>query len=337
MVGIRPIGRITADDLEYAFRALAVSPMAMHKYLQTCQHLQRWGVRRCYMVRPRFDADNRPVERAKPRKRACRLEPDGIGANGDLLPGEERRLLASTNAWMQRLIIVALETAMRQAPRDRRGCLKPLPDRQRSVRGSGTGADAPAPVHSLGQHRQFDRQGEGRQDLDDVGNGPVPAPPSEASGHLTPPLGSGTGSPAEADQPLPVLPGNLPEFAAAVHGEHACARIDAVEAHPKLAVVAQDSHLCLDAAIPFREAPQHPVGYGQGGRGVLGCEMHGVGRPWIGRCEASAANSVQPRDCISCSAAFDAFSSDAGNSWQTTTCAGSDSPFTRTTSCQPWA
>ena len=59
----RPIGRITADDLEVAFRALeanGITGQTLNKYLQVCQHLQKWGVRRAICVRPWFDADNRP-------------------------------------------------------------------------------------------------------------------------------------------------------------------------------------------------------------------------------------------------------------------------------------
>ena len=45
----RPIGRITADDLEVAFRALeanGITGQTLNKYLQVCQHLQKWGVKR---------------------------------------------------------------------------------------------------------------------------------------------------------------------------------------------------------------------------------------------------------------------------------------------------
>ena len=51
----------------------------------------------------------------KPNRRDRRLESDAIDDNGKRVKdGEERRLLAVANPWMQRLIIAALETAMRQ-------------------------------------------------------------------------------------------------------------------------------------------------------------------------------------------------------------------------------
>jgi integrase len=87
----------------------------MNKYLQTCQHLQRWGVRKGYLQRPWFDVDNRPVKRSKTVRRARRLEADVFDADGRLVSaGEERRLLAVANPWMQRLIIAALETGCRR-------------------------------------------------------------------------------------------------------------------------------------------------------------------------------------------------------------------------------
>ena len=113
-LGSRSIGRITADDLEVACRALkgeGLTGQTMNKYLQTYQHLQRWGLKKGYPQRPWFDADSRPVSRSKAVRRSRRLEADVFDANGTLVKaGEERRLLAVANPWMQRLIIAALET-----------------------------------------------------------------------------------------------------------------------------------------------------------------------------------------------------------------------------------
>ena len=117
-LGDRPIGRITADDLETACRALladGLTGQTMNKYLQTCQHLQRWGKRKGYLERPWFDAESRPVSRSKPVRRARRLEADVYGTDGKLLQaGEERRLLAVAGPWLQRLIIAAIETGCRR-------------------------------------------------------------------------------------------------------------------------------------------------------------------------------------------------------------------------------
>ena len=116
-LGTRPIGRITADDLELAFTAIGrtVAGQTINKYLQTVQHLQRWGVRKGYLQRPWFDGDSRPAKRAKLARRARRLAADVIGHGGEVVEsGEERRLLAAAGPWLQRLIIAALETGCRR-------------------------------------------------------------------------------------------------------------------------------------------------------------------------------------------------------------------------------
>src|SRR5690606_32369656 len=74
-LGERPIGRITADDLAVVFRALHArgrSGSTMNKSLQTCLHLQRWGVRQGYLARPWFTADTRPWKRVKAVQRRRR-------------------------------------------------------------------------------------------------------------------------------------------------------------------------------------------------------------------------------------------------------------------------
>lgn len=116
-LGQRQIGRITADDLEIAFRTLGatVAGQTLNKYLQVVQHLQRWGVRKGYLARPWFDADNRPAKRSKVARRTRRLAPDVMGPTGALIEhGEERRLLAAAGPWLQRLIVAALETGCRR-------------------------------------------------------------------------------------------------------------------------------------------------------------------------------------------------------------------------------
>lgn len=117
-LGARPIGRITTDDLEVVFRQLEAagkSGSTLTKYFQTCQQLQRWGVRKGYLPRPWFDADNRPVSRSKPVRRTRRLEADVLDVKRRVVKaGEERRLLAAAGPWLQRLIIAALETGCRR-------------------------------------------------------------------------------------------------------------------------------------------------------------------------------------------------------------------------------
>jgi integrase len=114
---------ITPGDLETAFRQLqvrgrALAPQTINKYLQTLIHLQRWGRKKGYLAAHWFDpkdADSRPAHRAKPARRSRRLEPDVYDAQGGLLTaGEERRLIAAANPWLQRLIIAALETGCRR-------------------------------------------------------------------------------------------------------------------------------------------------------------------------------------------------------------------------------
>ncbi len=117
-LGARPIGRITADDLEVACHALKSASKAsgtITKYLQALLSLQKWAVRKGYLTQSWFDADNRPAKRAKPNRRTRRLEPAVLGPRGQVVQAsEEQRLLDAANPWMQRLIIAALETGMRR-------------------------------------------------------------------------------------------------------------------------------------------------------------------------------------------------------------------------------
>lgn len=119
-LGDRPIGRITADDLEVAFRATEarVSRTTVTKYLQVVLQLQRWAVRKHYLERPWFDAadkEARPAKRSKVVKRTRRLEPAVLGPRGQVVqPSEEQRLRDAANPWMRRLIIAAVESGCRQ-------------------------------------------------------------------------------------------------------------------------------------------------------------------------------------------------------------------------------
>jgi integrase len=114
-LGDTPIGAITEDDLETAFRQLNnLAGATWNKYRQTVFHLQKWGRRKGYLARPWLTEDTE-IARKKGARRDRRLVPDVLDDKGRVKePGEERRLLAGASAWLQRLIIAALETCCRR-------------------------------------------------------------------------------------------------------------------------------------------------------------------------------------------------------------------------------
>jgi integrase len=115
-LGGRPIGRITEDDLEHVFAALRSSRAASTRnhYLQTIKSLEKWGRRKGYLSRP-WLSEFTSLKREKHARRDRRFAPDELGKDGKVrVPGEERRLLAAANPWLQRLIIAALETGCRR-------------------------------------------------------------------------------------------------------------------------------------------------------------------------------------------------------------------------------
>jgi integrase len=114
-LGDRLIGRVTEDDLETAFQHLnTLAAATQNKYLQVLLHLQRWGARKGYLTR-RWLSEETDIKRQRGARRQRRLEPDVVDEKGRIqTPGEERRLLATASAWLQRLIIAALETCCRR-------------------------------------------------------------------------------------------------------------------------------------------------------------------------------------------------------------------------------
>ena len=79
------------------------------------------GVKKGYLTRPWLTEDNEQITHRQPGKRERRLVPDELDGHGKLKKaGEERRLLAlagslqRSGAWLQRLIIAALETCCRR-------------------------------------------------------------------------------------------------------------------------------------------------------------------------------------------------------------------------------
>lgn len=90
-----------------------------NKYRGLVLTLQRWGLRKGYLTSPWLSevavkAPEATVKRRKGAQRSRRLVPDTTDARGQLVPGEERRLLAAANPWLQRLILAALETGARR-------------------------------------------------------------------------------------------------------------------------------------------------------------------------------------------------------------------------------
>ena len=112
----RPIGRITEDDLEGVFGQLTtLAGSSWNKYRDAVRLMQRWGVKKGYLLRPLLSEDNETITHRQVAKRERRLEPDVLDDKGKLkTPGEERRLLEKATSWLYRLIIAALETGCRR-------------------------------------------------------------------------------------------------------------------------------------------------------------------------------------------------------------------------------
>jgi integrase len=110
------IGLITEDAIEGAFGQLgSLAGSTWNKYRDAIRMMQRWGVKKGYLARPWLSEDNEIVVHKQTAKRDRRLVPDVLDELGKLkTPGEERRLLEKAGAWLQRLIIAALETGMRR-------------------------------------------------------------------------------------------------------------------------------------------------------------------------------------------------------------------------------
>ena len=91
-LGDRMVGRITEDDLETAFRQLAkLAGSTWNKYRQTIQHLQRWGRRKGYLLRPWLGEESE-IGAKKGSRRDRRLVPDTLDEHDRIKQeGEERR------------------------------------------------------------------------------------------------------------------------------------------------------------------------------------------------------------------------------------------------------
>lgn len=114
--GDRLVGAITTDDVEMVFRTFATKAgSTWNKYRQTVLHLQKFGLKKGYLARA-WLTDDCEIQRKRSAKRSRRLTPDASDPKTGKLtePGEERRLLAVANPWLQRLIIAALETGCRR-------------------------------------------------------------------------------------------------------------------------------------------------------------------------------------------------------------------------------
>jgi integrase len=115
-LGEMPINAIGEPDIEAALRSLGddVSASTWNKYVQLCQSLSKWGLKKKYLTHSWF-TDDPDIRRADegPSERHRRLEPDQVTEAGVTVQGDERRLLAAAPPRLQRLIIAALETCCR--------------------------------------------------------------------------------------------------------------------------------------------------------------------------------------------------------------------------------
>jgi integrase len=116
-LAVRPIGRITEDDLEALFRQLAhLAASTWNKYRDVIRMLQAWGVDKGYLMRPWMRENGIIAHRSeKGDKRNRRLVAYVVDDKGKLTTvGEERRLLDAADPWLRNLIIAALESGMRR-------------------------------------------------------------------------------------------------------------------------------------------------------------------------------------------------------------------------------
>lgn len=112
----RSIGRITEDDLEVVFAQLStLAGSTWNKYRDAVRLMQRWGLKKGYLLRPWLHEDNETITHREVARRERRLEPDVLDDDDKLKnPGEERRLLEKASPWLYRLVVAALETGCRR-------------------------------------------------------------------------------------------------------------------------------------------------------------------------------------------------------------------------------
>ncbi len=116
-LGDKPIRAITEDDIEVFFEHLTAEGRAAsthNKYVQVTRALFRWATKKGYLDRNPI-ADCEDIKRKKVARRSRRLAADVIDPKTGkaVQPGEETALLAVAGPHLQRLIIAALETAIR--------------------------------------------------------------------------------------------------------------------------------------------------------------------------------------------------------------------------------
>jgi integrase len=119
IVGQRPIGVLTVDDWETVFRQFDGAASTRNKVRQAILMMQEWAVDKGYLPRPWLSGKvlkkGGSIARQKGARRDRRLIPDVLDDGGRLQkPGEERRLLSVASAWLQNLIIAALESCCRR-------------------------------------------------------------------------------------------------------------------------------------------------------------------------------------------------------------------------------
>jgi integrase len=121
LLGAQPIGVLTVDDWETAFRQLTGAASTLNKYRQAILMMQEWAIDKGYLPRPWVvgkvleSKKGGIIGRRKGARRDRRLVPDVLNDTGKIKhQGEERRLLAKADAWLQRLMIAALETGCRR-------------------------------------------------------------------------------------------------------------------------------------------------------------------------------------------------------------------------------
>lgn len=118
-LGDRSLSSITTDQYEVLFASLRRRGRAAsttNKYRRALLMMFRWAVKNGYLTRnPIADSETITHASEKGARRSRRLVPDLLDANGTVVrAGEERRLLTVAGPALQRLIIGALETAMRR-------------------------------------------------------------------------------------------------------------------------------------------------------------------------------------------------------------------------------
>ena len=116
-LGDKAVAAVCEDDLETAvqrLRARGYAASTVNHYIQTIKAMERWGLRKGHLARPWLSLQT-TLKRRRSAQRHRRLTPDAVDKDGHITePGEERRLLAAANPWLQRLIIAALDTGCRR-------------------------------------------------------------------------------------------------------------------------------------------------------------------------------------------------------------------------------